>query len=52
VHWRAKGCQSATFLQDITYDLTIVPAADEVADEPDDSEERAGGMMPADLQDD
>jgi len=50
VHWHAEGCQTADFVQDIAYNLTIVPAEDEAAHEPDDAKEPVGGMTPADLR--
>jgi hypothetical protein len=49
VHWHAEGCAEG-LVQDITYDLTIVPAEDEVAHEQGDAEGRVGGMMAADLR--
>lgn len=53
VRWRAEGCQAADFVQDITYNLTIESAEDEVADEHNDAGERIGGMsMPGNLPDD
>lgn len=49
VRWLAKGCLDPTFVQDITYNLTIVPAEDVVADRQDDAEVRVGGFrMPRD----
>jgi hypothetical protein len=51
VRWQAQGCDS--FVQDITYNLTIVPAEDEVADDPDEAVGRVGGLsMPGDVRDD
>jgi hypothetical protein len=49
VRWLAEGCQGPDFVQDITYHLTIVPADNAVADEPDDADGRVGGLrMPGD----
>ena len=52
VRWQAEGCLDPAIVQDITYNLTIVPAEDEVADDPDEAVGRVGGLsMPGDVRD-
>jgi hypothetical protein len=51
VRWQAEGCRAPDFIQDVTYNLTIVPAEDEVADDGDEAAERVGGLsMPGDFR--
>jgi hypothetical protein len=53
VRWQADGCLDPAIVQDITYNLTIVPAEDEVADDPHEAVGRVGGLsMPGDVRDD
>jgi hypothetical protein len=52
VRWLAEGCQAPDFVQDISYDLTIVAAGDKVEAEHDDAEGGRGGFrMPGVSQD-
>jgi hypothetical protein len=51
VRWQAEGCVASDSIQDITYNLTIVPGEDEVADGDDQAAGRVGGLsMPGNFR--
>jgi hypothetical protein len=52
VSWQAEGCSDPAAVQDITYNLTIVPAEDQVADDRDEAAGPLGGLsMPGGFRD-
>jgi hypothetical protein len=51
VRWQAEGCLDPAIVQDITYNLAIVSAEDEVTDDHDETAGRVGGLsMPGDFR--